>query len=115
MDYNAAIGCGLFLFFLIFACAFTFQRLRWKHRKRLGKTDLGFYPTFSSLGHALQNIQQFAQPQVALSMREEDTEDDEDAEEIEKDGIQHLHRQLKRIRSGDGIERLTVLLRFWRP
>ncbi len=46
-------------------------------------------------------------------MQEEDAvEDAEDEEEIAKDGIEHLHRQLKKIRNGNEIDKLTVLLRF---
>jgi len=115
MDIDAAIGCGVLLLFIIFVCAFAFQRLRWKRNKRLGKKHPGFYPTFSSLGSSLQRLQQIALPQVEIVMQEEDAvEDAQDEEEIAKDGIKHLHRQLKHIRNGDKIDKLTVLLSFWR-
>lgn len=115
MDFDAVIGCGVLLLFLIFVCAFGFQRLRYKRNKRLGKKHPGFYPTFSSLGHALQNLHQLAQPRIEIVMQQEDVaEDTQDEEEISKDGIKHLHRQLKQIRNGDTLDKLTVLLRFWR-
>lgn len=113
MELNAVIGCGVILLFIIFACAFVVQRLRWKRNKRLGKKHPGFYPTFSSLGSSLQRLQQIALPQVEIVMQEEDA-DTEDEEEIAKDGIEHLHRQLKKVRNGNEIDRLTILLRFWR-
>jgi len=115
MDWIAgAIGGVISFFFLFTAFAFYFQRLRWKRNKRLGKKDLGFCPTFSYLGNALQRAQQLAQPQVKMMMQEEDAaEDSDDEEELAKNGIQHLHRQLKHIRNGDEIDKLTVPLRFW--
>lgn len=115
MDFNAAIGCGFLLFLGVFIGAFCFQRLRWKRNKRLGKKHLGFCPSFSSLGNSLQRLQQIAIPQVEIVLQEEDVaEDDEDEEEIAKDGIQHLHRQLKKIKNGDEIDHLTVLPHLWR-
>lgn len=115
MDFNAVIGCGVVLLFMIFACAFVFQRLRWKRNKHLGKKHPGFYPTFSSLGNSLQRLQQIALPQVEIVMQEEDAvEDAQDEEEIAKDASEHLHRQLKKIRNGNEINKLTILLRFWR-
>jgi hypothetical protein len=115
MGFDAVIGCVVLLLFLIFVCTFAFQRLRWKRNKRLGKKHPGFYPTFSSLGNSLQRLQQIAIPQVEIVMQEEDAVGDaQDEEEIAKDGIEHLHRQLKKIRNGNEIDKLTVLLRFWR-
>lgn len=114
MDFDAIIVCGFVLFFLFFICAFCFQRFRCKRNKRLGKKHPGFYPTFSSLGNSLQRLQQIAIPQVEIVMQEEDAVDNaQDEEEISKDGIKHLHRQLKQIRNGDKLDKLTVLLRFW--
>jgi hypothetical protein len=115
MDFDAAIACSFILLFLFFWCAFYFQRLRWKRNKRLGKKHLGFCPTFSSLGNAFQRVHQLAQPQVEISLQEEQAaEDAEDEEELVENGIEHLHRQLKKIKNGDEIDRLTVLLHWWR-
>jgi len=113
MDFSAAIGCGFFLFFLFLTCAFYFQRLRWKRNKRLGKKNLGFCPSLSSLGNALQRAQQFAQPQAEIVMLEEDAAE-EGEEEIAENGVKHLHHQLKQVRNGDKIDKLIVLLRLWR-
>ncbi len=113
MDFSAAIGCGFLLFSLLFICAFYLQRLRWKRNKRLGKKNLGFCPTFSSLGNALQRAQQLARPQTEIVMLKEDAAE-EDEEEIARNGVKHLHRQLKQLRNGGEIDKLTVLLRLWR-
>ncbi len=115
MDFNAAIGCGFLLFFILFASAFYFQRLRWRRNKRRGKKHLGFCPTFSSLGGALQRAQELARPQANVMMQDKDAaEDAEDKEEIARDGVEHLHRQLKKIKNGDEIDKLTMLLHLWR-
>lgn len=114
MDFSAAIGCGLFFCFLLFVCAFHFQRLRWKRNRRLGKKDLGFCPSFSSLGKSLQQLQLFAQPHVLMTIEDDATEKADAESEIPKDGVQHLRRQLRRIRNGDEIDSLTVLLKLWR-
>jgi hypothetical protein len=115
MNFAAVIGCALFLFFSLLIGAFYFQRFRWKRKQHHQQRNLGFYPTFSSLGQALNKLQQVARPQVGISMLEEDVvEADQNEEEIEGNGVQHLHRQLRQIRDGDSIEKLIVLLRLWR-
>ena len=113
MDFNAIVVCGLFLLFLCFCGAFYFQRLRWKRNKRLGMKHPGFYPTFSSLGNSLQRLQKFAQPQGTIAMQKDD-EADENEEELAENGAKHLHHQLKKIRNGGQIDKLTILLRLWR-
>lgn len=95
--------------------AFYFQRSLWKRRRRLGKKELGFCPSFSLLGNALQKANLFLQPQAKIvTMMEDADEDPEDEDMPAKDGTEHLHRQLKLIRNGDEIESLTVLLNLWR-
>lgn len=116
MDLVAAVLGGSILFFFLFTVfAFHFQRLRWKRRKRLGKKELGFCPTFSSLGNALQAVNRFAQPQAKIVMQVQDEAEDPDDEEIPaKTGPEHLHRQLQRVRNGDDAGKLTVLVKLWR-
>lgn len=116
MDFVAVILGSLIAFFFLFTVfAFYFQRSLWKRRRRLGKKELGFCPTFSSLGNALQKAQYFAQPQAKMvTMVEDADEDPEDEEMPAKDGTEHLHRQLKLIRNGNEIQGLIVLLNLWR-
>ncbi len=114
MDFSAILGCSFFLFLLLIVGAFYLQRLRWRRNKRLGMKHPGFCPSFSSLGNALERAQQLAQPQGRIAMLIDDEGKDEDEEEIAENGLTHLQHQLERIRSGDEIDRLTILLCFWR-
>ena len=116
MDLVAAVlGSSILFFFLLTVFAFHFQRLRWKRRKRLGKKELGFCPTFSSLGNAIQTANRFAQPQAKIVMLVEDrAADSEDDGVPAREGAEHLHRQLQHVRNGEEVGRLTVLLNLWR-
>ena len=115
MDLVAAVLGGFIVFFFLFTIFASYlQRFLWKRRRRLGKKELGFCPTFSSLGNALQKANLFVQPQARMVTMVEDAEDPEDEDVPAKDGPEHLHRQLKPIRNGDEIDSLTVLLNLWR-
>jgi amino acid transporter len=95
---------------LIF-CAFLFLRVRWKHRKRHGKKRLGFYPTTFALGLAFQLIQIFVAPNMEYTIAEKLKEEaEEDEEGGSDDPAKHLERQLKRIRRGQPVDRLTTIL-----
>ena len=112
MDLDLVLLEGLYLFSMFIACAFFFQRYRWKRRKRLGKRHLGFYPSSASMGNALHQLQVVAQPQVQYVIEEKlDEEADEDDSGGPDDPTRHLHRQAKKIRRGEKIDRLTALLR----
>lgn len=116
MDSAAIVLGSLIAFFFLFTVfAFYFQRFLWKRRRRLGKRDLGFCPSFSSLGTALQKANLFVQPQAKIvTMMEDADNDSEDDDGPAKDGTEHLHRQLKLIRNGEEVGYLTVLLNLWR-
>jgi hypothetical protein len=100
---------------ILFCCiVFWARRFLWRRRKRLGKRDLGFFPTFTSAGNALQTLQVqiMAQPQVQHMLEEkldDEAEDDEDGEPADPE--KHLNRQLRQIRRGERVERLTALRR----
>lgn len=100
--------------FVIVSCwgLFCLKRFLWRRRRRLGKPNLGFCPTYTSAGNALQTLQVFAQPRVqhVITEKFEDQADDDDEGEP-ADTERHLHRQLRRIRRGEKIERLTALRR----
>jgi hypothetical protein len=96
----------------ILLCCVVFwgRRFLWRRRKRLGKRRLGFFPTFTSAGNALQNLQVIAQPRAQHVIEEkldDEAEDDDDGEPADPE--KHLHRQLRRIRRGERVERLTAL------
>jgi hypothetical protein len=97
---------------VIVACcvAFCARRLLWKRRLRLGKRNPGFFPTYTAAGNALQALQAIAQQRVEYVLEEKFDDEAEDEDEGEPhDPAKHLKRQLKRIRRGEPVERLTVL------
>jgi hypothetical protein len=101
---------GLYCFVL--ACCFVFcaQRLLWRRRNRLGRRNPGFFPTYTAAGNALQALQAIAQQRAEYVLEEKfDDEADDDDEGEPCDPAKHLKWQLKRIRRGEPIERLTVL------
>jgi hypothetical protein len=100
------------LVILLCGALFCLKRFLWRRRRRLGKSSLGFYPTYTSAGNALHALQAIAQPraQYVLAEKFEDEADDDDEGEP-GDPAKHLHRQLRRIRRGEKIERLTALRR----
>jgi hypothetical protein len=64
-----------------------------------------------SLGNALQQLQVLAEPRVAYVVEEKlDEETNEDEESGPDDPVRHLHRQAARIRRGERLDQLTVLL-----
>jgi hypothetical protein len=116
MDFSLNFMRGYFAFIglFIFSCCVTFcvRRLLWKRRKRQGRRNLGFCPTYTSAGNALQALQVMAQPRVVHVLAEKfDDEADDDAEGGPDSPEKHLHRQLRRIRRGEKVERLTILQR----
>ena len=102
------VSIGLF----VFSCCVIFcvRRFLWRRRKRQGRRNLGFCPTYTSAGNALHALQAIAQPRVEFVLAEKfDDAADDDAEGGPDSPEKHLHRQLRRIRRGEKVERLTVL------
>jgi|GEM_PF-2380063 len=112
MDFSSIIAQFLTLFFVFCICIFYLRRFLWRRRKRLGRKHLGFFPQALLLGNALQTLQLIAQPHtrhvLAETLKEEVDEDESGGPE---DPTKHFHRQIKRIRRGEEVDRLTVLLR----
>ncbi len=113
MDFSVNFLRGYFLFngLFIFSCCVLFcvRRFLWKRRKRQGRRTLGFCPTYTSAGNALQALQAIAQPRVEYVLAEKfDDQADDDAEGGPDSPEKQLHRQLRRIRRGEKVERLTV-------
>lgn len=114
MDLSMAFLRGYFAFIalFVFSCCIVFcvRRFLWRRRKRQGKRNLGFCPTYTSAGNALQALQVMAQPRVEYVLAEKfDDEADDDAEGEPDAPERHIHRQLIQIRRGERVERLTVL------
>lgn len=68
MDFAMDFFRGFYAFngLAICLCCIVFwvRRCLWRMRKRRGQRNLGFFPTFTAAGNALQNLQVMAQPRV---------------------------------------------------
>ena len=116
MDFSLNFLRGYFAFngLFIFSCCVLFcvRRFLWRRRKRQGKRNLGFFPTYTSAGNALQALQAIPEPRAEYVLAEKFDDEADDDDEGEPDSPErHLHRQLRRIRRGEKVERLTVLRR----
>ena len=84
-------------------CHYCLLRLRWRLFRR------GFCPSALALGMALQFMQVFHRPSMAHVL---EVKQEEDADEDDQGGPgsphKHLHRQLRRIRRGQHVDRLKV-------
>lgn len=112
-SFDLMLLAGLYSFVVLFGIAFFFQRFRWRRRKARGKATWGFYPGAASLGNALHQLSAIADPQAQHAVTEIVSDDsEEDDEGAPKDPAAHLHRQTKKIRRGERVDRLTALRRF---
>jgi hypothetical protein len=114
LDFATSVMRGFYAFnaLVILACCFAFcaRRFLWRRRERLGKSRRGFFPTYTAAGNALQTLQVIPQPRAEYVIDEKfEEEADDDDEGDPYDPTKHLNRQLKRIRRGEILERLTVL------
>jgi hypothetical protein len=113
MELNADLVRGLYIFIVFFIAivtiVFFFQRYRWRRRKRMGKSNWGFYPSSASMGNALQTLSTMALPQAEYVFEEKAKDDaDEDDDGGPDDPTAHLHWQADRIRRGEKLDRLTL-------
>ena len=109
MDIDLILLGAFLAFFLLFAAAYLFQRLRWRRKTGANKKSLGFYPSAAALSLALLSLQTLAQPDLHHSLEQRQSE----AEDVEEDGdpddpFAQLNRQLKRIRNNEPIDNLQV-------
>ena len=109
VDLNAVVSALLWAVLAIFGVVFSVRRVVWMLRGRFG-----FYPSGAALGNALQRLQVIAQPEVRYVIREKE---DESAVEVDSgdpdhpvDPVAHLHRQARRIRRGEEVERITAVV-----
>jgi hypothetical protein len=103
MNIDAISAWGIFAGFIPFLAIimillhYSLRRVLWRLGKRLGKSNLGFYPSSFALGMALQFMQMYWKA---------DEDDNGDPENLKK----QLDRQLKRIRRGEPVDRLVLRL-----
>jgi hypothetical protein len=112
MDLATFFVAGPYVAVVVLLGIFYIKRARWRRRRGAGWKDVGFYPSASSLGNAMQNLQVFTRPTVAYVLEEkydEDAEDDGDGGP--EDPTEHLKRQLRRIRRGERVDTLRIRLR----
>lgn len=91
---------------------FLVRRALWRRRARLSKGRQGYYPSTVALGMALQFMQVFTRPSVAYVLnekqKEEAEEDDNGDPESPQARLRQFHRQLRRIRRGEPVDRLVL-------
>jgi hypothetical protein len=106
VDLDLILLAGLYLIVGVFTFVFGLRRILWRCRGRIG-----FYPSTAQLGNALHQLQTIAEPQVEYVIEEKL---DEEAEEHDVAGpldpIRHLHRQARKIRRGERLNRLTAVV-----
>jgi hypothetical protein len=96
------------VFFLIFYR----KRASARRKKRKGRSNSGFSPSTFTLGIALQHLQALTHPSIQYVLEQKY---DEEADQDEQGDPDHpkaqLHRQLKRIRRGEPVDRLILRLK----
>lgn len=105
---------AIFLLAILIMVAVLRLLLRRKlHQSSASKRKRGrFRFTGAAIGNALQTVHVFVDPgirYVIAEQLEEPTEDD--GEDDSADPAMHLERQLRRIRRGEQIERLTIRMK----
>jgi hypothetical protein len=100
-----------FLAIIVILLHYSLRRFLWRCGKRLGRSNLGFYPSSFALGMALQFMQMYWKPSVSHVLEEkQDEEADEDDNGDPESMNKQLNRQLKRIRRGEPVDRLVLRL-----
>lgn len=111
MDISIAFAWGPIFFAFAVLAFFFLRRACYRYNVRRGKKNPGFYPTFAILGNVFQRLQKLGEPGLKFVLEEKSddhADNDEDADPT--DPMQHLHRQLKRIRNGERLDQITTLL-----
>ena len=118
MNIDAVYGWCMYALALPFVAIvlilfhYSLRRVLFRRRKRRGKGRRGFYPSAYALGLAFQFMQVFTRPSVAYVLEEKQQqkaeEDDEGDPETPEGRLRHFHRQLRRIRRGEAIDRLEL-------
>lgn len=110
MDFAIYIVRGIYAFhalvILTFCLVFVIRRCLWRSKR----SKRGFFPTYAAAGNALQSLQVMVQPKVdyVLAEKFEDESEDDDEGDL-LDPAKHLQQQLRRIKRGEPVHRLTVI------
>jgi len=106
------LSCLPFAAILMILAHYMLRRVMFRWRKQRGLGGLGFYPSAFALGMAFQFMQIFTRPSVAhvlVEKQKEEAEEDGDGDPESPAGkLRFFHRQLRRIRRGDPVERLVL-------
>jgi len=93
------------------------RRVAWKCRKRLGRKRLGFRPSSSSMGSALELLATFYRPSVVwvLEAKHDENAQLDDASDRDDPAdpdtpLRLFHRQSRRIRQGKPLRSLVLRL-----
>ena|ERR1700712_3212841 len=110
MDFETLLGAGPLLLAFLFFCAFFGQRALARLRKRHGHLNPGFFPTGTSLGNALHQLQAIIDPEVLYAIQQQlhEAEEDEDTSGP-LNPQKHLLRQASRIRRGTQVGSITAI------
>jgi hypothetical protein len=106
-------GFVLFLAVVVTFCCFCFSRVLLRRRQQSGRRRSRFSGYGLALGLAFtQLIRTFYQPDLEYVLevkRDEDAdEDDSGGPETPEGRLRHFHRQLRRIRRGEPVDRLVL-------
>jgi hypothetical protein len=109
LDLLSTFAAAPFLAILGLLAHYAVKRAAWKHNQRRGKLSLGFCPSSAALGVVFLFAQVFVRPSldhVIGAVQHEDVDEDDGGELDESE--RHLRRQLRKIRRGQSIDRLTL-------
>ena len=114
LDFGTELIRGFYavnaLAILVCCLVFYARRRLWRRRRRLGKANPGFFPTYTAAGNALQTLHAMTQQRVDYVLEEKFVDEaDEDDEGGPPEPTKHLQRQLRRIRRGEKVDRLTAI------
>ena len=92
---------------------FYLRRATARRKKRKGQSSSGFSPSTFTLGLALQHLQMtFTHPSIQYVLEQKYDEEADDDNQGDPDHPKaQLHRQLKRIRRGEPVDRLILRLK----
>jgi hypothetical protein len=92
-------------------CLYLIRRVPWVRSTRTGRRLFGIQPAAVGLGMAFLFLQIFWRPSLSHVIEVQQKVDVEEDDEGEPDSLmKQLHRQLRRIRRGEPVERLVLRL-----